>query len=354
MSCLGGAQGRTGQCQVGRQGDDGHRLREVWTEVRRTAQGMRTGGGLQVPAPGLAGCSPPGPVPPPSMQHLGPCWGDRDSDTPPTLAPIRRWGGSGKQFTDGLGSFIPDLLLLPPFCSLFLFVSLSLRLSVSCLCVTLTLRGCQHPTPFSVLFAESPVILSLHPVSQPYYLLSLPPHLPCLPPIPHLIARLSWSIPPSPPCSLGVKINRGPGPWNVSRKCREKISNLSSLLLGVPVSGVRMKMHLQRQSQRTGGRVPQTCCGALLLSLACPVLWFSPSCGNGHDWGLERLEFSQACGEAARQGPATGHGHQSIQLSYGEVSTLQTCPLTFCWGLGRGSWRKPRIPRLFLWVRAGV
>lgn len=123
----------------------------------------------------------------------------------------------------------PELALAPP----FLF-SLPLCLSFFasfylCLCVTPTLsRDASTPTPFSVLFAESPVILSLHPVSQPYYPLSLPSHLPCLPPIPHLIARLSWSTLPSPPCSLGVKINRGPGPWNISRKYREKISNLSS------------------------------------------------------------------------------------------------------------------------------
>lgn len=48
---MGGHRDGQDSVRVGRQGDDGHRLREVWTEVRRTAQGMRTGGGLQVTLP---------------------------------------------------------------------------------------------------------------------------------------------------------------------------------------------------------------------------------------------------------------------------------------------------------------
>lgn len=210
----------------------------------------------------------------------------------------------------------PDLLLLPTFCSPFLFVSLCFCL---CLCVTLTVsRHASTPISLSVFLAAFLVILSLCPVSGPHHL-PFPPLSPTLP-APTSLISLPIFLGLSPPPSLFPQSENKQRPRplerQVSRKYREKISNLTSLLLGVSGSGVRPRWHLQRQSWRTRGWVPQMCHGALLLSLPALPLSFSTPVGMGMTGAL-RIWSSHGL---------PGRLRGRVTLTTGMVTSPPRCP----------------------------
>lgn len=266
-------------------------------------------------------------------------------DTPHTRAPL--CAGVGEAFYRWPLEPHPDLLLLPTFCFHFLFVSLCFSLS---LCDSGGLRACQHPHilvrfPCSVPGRSYPVPCFWAPPSAFPSPLSYPA---CPTSLISLPIFLGLSPPPSLFPQSENKQRPRPLERQVSRKYREKISHLTSLLLGVSGSGVRLSWHLQRQSWRTRGWVPQMCHGALLLSLPALPLSFSTPVGMGMIGAL-RIWSSHGL---------PGRLRGRVTLTTGMVTSPPRCPDPCsrpALSPSPGSWEgeageKPRMPRLLFWV----
>lgn len=180
---------------------------------------------------------------------------------------------SGKQFTEGPGSptlacsSSPPFSVLFPSLSLFLCspLSLSLSLCTSLRYCCLSVQGCQSPHTLLCSTCTVPD----HSFPAPFFSATLPasPTLAAPTSLVPLPVFLGLSLLALSSC---MNINRGAGPYNVSRKCRENISDLSSLLLGSSVSGGRMSLHPQRQSRRMG--VGSHRCVKWLCSCHLPAL----------------------------------------------------------------------------------